>query len=453
MNDIRLTQAQEDFSHEAAGFFTESDADRLLFINGLRGQGKSTLAESIALNSDRDHHLLLPYETEGDSFADRFAGDRQHIAVFEEDYDSAEFRQAILETRSHVSGIIVLNTPIYSASDKHQIWAGEQGFTTKSMTAPPLSREDIAVMIGEKRPEFIEHIDLIHGYSLGLPTMVRWITEQESIDETRLRIMLAQHLIHQEAAIKAHSADIRFDTLSEAARKVDLPDVPESLRDEPALSKAGSPLVHANLAAVPHGFPRCQETIGRYQHWMNNHRSDGNIHFTVFAPDVSAKEYAELIETLGLDDYTGVTHNGRIRNVHTGSPIRKIHYLNIDEYFTQITRGQHVNIGARFLARYLEQNEMGTAAVEWQSDNPTIDLKDGAHPLFVYNLGHEVTYQVPVGLAVESELQHRGHRYQINLGGSHFEEYDPQANAYRDLDWQLPEGMEWMSELRNVNEK
>lgn len=444
----QLTAQQVGAAEEARTFLADAGSNALLFLEGLRGQGKTTIACEAARILGYERHEIHPEVTESETFAERFAPDGQHVAVFEENYSTASFRSALERTRGLVQGLVVLSAPVTSQSSQMTSWAQGAGFQTHSITAPVLSKAEVAETASRLRADISEdEIERVLEYSLGLPLLVfAMLQPHQSLDEQQLRIMLAQHLLQQEPSVRSYPRPKVFDLLNKAARRSTARDLPDSLRSESLLVEQNTPLSTAHLGRIPHGIPRCTETVGRYQQWMNNHSSDRNIHFTVFVPELTKEHHERLLGDLGIHSCGDLSYEGRIRNASAGSIIRKFHVLLGEREYRLITGTGHIEIGSDFLHSYLSNNNAGSSFMKWSDAHPKITIPEENFPMFIYCLGHEVTYQVPVGLAIESELQFQGLPYQVNLGGSQFEQYSPETNSLTPLDWKLP--YEWLSEYR-----
>lgn len=445
---LQLTAAQASAVEDARKFFADAGSNGLLFLEGLRGQGKTTIAREVAQVLGYEHHEIHPNATEGETFTERFAPGGQHLAVFEESYSTDEFRRALQRTRDLAQGLVVLSAPVMSQSSEMASWAQETGFQTHSITAPVLSRVEIAAIAHELRPATSDdEIDRVLEYSLGLPLLVTTMLQpHQSLDEQQLRIMLAQHLLQQESSVRSYPRAEIFDLLDEAAIRHTSLGLPTSLQNDSLLVERNSPLSTTHLGRIPHGIPRCPETTSRYQQWMNNHGSDRNIHLTIFVPELTQEQHTKLLADLGIEDWGDIAWDGRISNAAVGSMIRKFHVLLGKGNYRSITGREHIQCASDFLHAYLSNNSVGTSTKEPWDEQPAITIPGENSPLFIYCLGHEVTYQVPVGLAIESELQFQGLPYQVNLGGSQFEQYSPDANSFSELDWELP--YEWLSEYR-----
>ncbi len=433
MHKPTLTASQQQCALEIREFLRDQDPQKLVVLKGLRGQGKSSIARQAAELLEWKHHEFASHSIKYETFGDAVAAEGPHLLAMEEGFQKEDLTEGIASARGRVSGVIVLARPFHSDAGEA---ATESGATILSKQAPGLQDDEIIQFARTLRPNLTDQeLDVLREYSLGVPLLIQQIiNSMERVTADEAAVICAQYLLKMDFSSNRLPREDIFEILNECVGGHVQRKIPDALRTSELFVAERSPLRDVNLSKVPHGFPRCPDTLGRYQRWVETAKEDRDTHFSLFVPRLTQKEFEALAEEYKLDHNHCFGYKGRVYML-AGST-RKTNVLMHEMSRAELTAGEKLPLAARDLHRYLKSNNAGecpAAENPWHShdDRYVIELNDPNNfPFYVYSVDHAICHQLGIGLAIESDLQHRKLAYQVGLGGRTYDSYDPVKNTY-----------------------
>ena len=422
-----LTPAQEECAKQMSGFLSNRDVEHISVLHGLRGQGKSTIARRASDIAQWKYQELPAYMVKHQEL------EREQLLAIEEGFDQKDVQEALALARGKVNGIILLARPFRSNADKIVNQVPE----VLSQTAPPLTDAEVESFARTLRSDLTNvEISVLKKYGLGIPLLIQQIVSSvERVTEDEATVICAQYLLQLDVNTTNYPRKHVYEVLNDDVRLKTGRDIPEKMKASELFVADRSPLRELNLGRIPHGFPRCPETLPRYQRWLETAQEDRDTNFSLFIPRLTRKEYEDLEQEYALDENHCFYFKGRVKTL--AYALRKTNILlHRRGSKPLLTRGEKIPMAAFDLHQYLASNGVGSCPDGIDRyhhyDHPFNVVIDDAEnfPFFVYSVDHGISHQLGIGLAIESDLQHRKLAYQVGLGGRTYDSYDPVKNTY-----------------------